>query len=107
MGSAPEKAIQKEIEKAVDFYRSKFNHKVEVHQRYDKVEKHFSWRIVVYFKRDEWVLPFGISVASMESPKFFIIKGKLKQFIINSMLRAQRRFEPVFLATPFGPEKID
>ena len=92
MVSPGEKAIQKEIEKAQEWYGKTYKNTFEVHQRYDKVEKHFSYRLVAMIGGQERVLAFGVSAQTMEGPMFFQIKAKLVEFIKRSLIAAHTKY---------------
>lgn len=92
-----EEEIKTEIKKATDWYERTYKKKVTVHRRYDKKEKHFSWRIISEIGGQDRVLGFGISVAIAESAMFPAIKAKIFEFIKSSLIKAQVRWEPHIL----------
>lgn len=98
MGS-PEEEIEKEIKKAQAWYGGKYRKKFTVAKRYDKVTKHFSWRIIADIGGKDRILPFGISVETMESEKFPIIKARILDYIKQSLIKAQVKWEPMILSS--------
>ncbi len=102
MDSSIEEEIKKEIKKASDWYGQKYKKKLDVHFRYDKQERHFSWRVVAWIGGAERVLPFGISEKSalemMEKKRWNSMKAKIFDYIKQSLIKAQVKYEPHILA---------
>lgn len=97
MARSVEKEIKEEIKKAEIWYRQKYKKPLEVHYRYDKQEKHFSWRLVAVIGGAERVLAFGISAESAEGPTFPAIKARLLDYIKVTLTKAQAKWEPMIL----------
>lgn len=98
MASSPEEEIKEEIKKVEAWYASKYKKTLEVHYRYDKQEKHMSWRIVANIGGAQRVLPFGLSIEKAESKQFPEIKAKVAEYIKQSLIKAQVKWEPHILA---------
>lgn len=99
MARSVEKEIKEEIQKAEIWYRTKYKKSLAVHYRYDKQEKHFSWRIVAEIGGKERVLAFGISAESVEGDTFPAMKAKLLDYIKVTLTKAQAKWEPMILAS--------
>lgn len=98
MARTVEEEIKKEIKKAQDWYSTKYRKTLEVHHRYDKQDKHFSWRIVAVIGGKERVLAFGISAEKAEGKDFPQIKAKIYDYIKQTLIKAQVKWEPGILA---------
>lgn len=93
-----EEELKAEIKRAQDWYRTTYKKTLEVHHRYDKVDKHFSWRIVASIGGSDRVLAFGVSAEKAEGKDFPQIKARLYDYIKQTLIKAQVKWEPHILA---------
>lgn len=93
-----EEEIKEEIKKATDWYRRTYKKEVEVHHRYDKVDKHFSWRIVASIGGQDRVMGLGISAVKAEGKDFPQIKARIFDYVKQTLIKAQVKYEPHILA---------
>lgn len=99
MARSVEKEIKEEIKKAEIWYRQKYKKPLEVHYRYDKKDRHFSWRLVASIGGQDRVLAFGVSAESAEGENFPLMKAKLFDYIKVTLTKAQVKWEPMILAS--------
>lgn len=93
-----EEEIKAEIKKAQDWYGVTYKKTLEVHHRYDKVDKHFSWRLVANIGGKDRILAFGVSAEKAEGRDFPKIKAKVFDYIKQTLIKAQVKWEPHILA---------
>lgn len=97
--ASPEEKIQEEIKKANDWYQQKYRKTFEVHQRYDKEEQKFSWRLIARIGGKDRMLPFGVTEKIMNTPLMIDqIIPKIGPHIRAVLTKAQTKWEPHILA---------
>jgi hypothetical protein len=94
MDSPNEKVIE-EFKKAQAWFSERYGKTFDIHERYDRKEKKWSWRLVANIGGEDRIIALGLSAATAENEVWFnLMKSKVLDYVKQCLIKAMAKFEP-------------